>query len=242
MATVSPSQSDIQVALRSFLLSILPAGVDCIQGQDNRVAEPSEGDFIVMWPIRRERIETNIDGWADVVFTGSIAGTTMTVTGVAYGQIVAGATVFGPTIAASTTVVKQLSGPTGDIGTYQVSVSQTLASGKLASGSLTYTQPTRVVMQLDVHGPNASDNAQMISTLLRDDYAVEAIAAVNPNVAPLYAEDPRQMPFINDQQQYEYRWVVECHLQANQTVTLPQEYADTLVVGLIDVDAVYPAT
>ena len=67
-----PSQSNIQVALRAFLLNILPAGTQVIQGQDNRVSEPSVGDFVVITPIRRERIETNTDTFNDCAFTGSI--------------------------------------------------------------------------------------------------------------------------------------------------------------------------
>jgi hypothetical protein len=62
---LSPTQSDAQVALRSFLLSVLPATgsdgrpVSVIEGQDNRVAEPLGADFVTMTTIRRTRLATN---------------------------------------------------------------------------------------------------------------------------------------------------------------------------------------
>ena len=81
---------------------------------------------------------------AIVNFTGSISGTTMTVTAVTQGTLAAGQTVFFPgagqtvpnttTSPAATTIVQQLTGTTGGIGTYQVSVSQTLSSGTMAAG------------------------------------------------------------------------------------------------------------
>jgi hypothetical protein len=58
----------------------------------------------------------------------------------------------------------------------------------------------------------------------------------------LYAEDPKQVPFVNDSNQYEYRWVVEACLQVNATVEdIPQEFFEQIVVGLINVDTKYPA-
>lgn len=234
-----PSQSDIFAALRSFLLSVLPAGVLVVQGQDNRVAEPKDADFVIMTPIRRERLETNVDTSVDVQFVGSISGTTLSVTSAAFGTLAVGDTVFGVGVAAGTTITALGSG-TGGIGTYQVSPSQTVGSETLAAGSVDYLQPTKVTIQLDVHGPASSDNAQIISTMMRDDYAVRQFASSGFDVIPLLADDPRQIPFLNGEQQYETRWVVEALLQANQIVTAPQQFASAAAVGTIDVDASYP--
>lgn len=62
---LSITESDILTALRLFLLAILPAGVEVVRGQDNRVAEPIGQDFVTMTPIMRERLETNIQGFDD---------------------------------------------------------------------------------------------------------------------------------------------------------------------------------
>ena len=109
-------------------------------------------------------------------------------------------------------------------------------------GSNTYMQPSKVTVQLDVHGPNSADNAQIISTMFRDQYAFDAFAASGiANVAPLLADDPRQIPFMNAEDQYEDRWIVEAQIQANQTVSsVPQQSFDVIDVTLIDVDASYP--
>jgi hypothetical protein len=50
-----------------------------------------------------------------------------------------------------------------------------------------------------------------------------------------------QRPFINDQQQYEWRWGLDACLQVNQTVLIPQDYADKVHIGLIPADIFYPA-
>lgn len=100
--------------------------------------------------------------------------------------------------------------------------------------------PTQVTIQLDIHGPASADNAEKITTLLRSEYSTIAFAAIGPAVQPLYAEDPRQLPFINGEAQFESRWVVDVVLQANPIVGTPQEFADELVVTTIEVDTTYP--
>jgi hypothetical protein len=65
--------------------------------------------------------------------TGSIATTVLTVTAVASGTLAAGQTITGGTISAGTTIVAQLTGATGGIGTYTVSASQTVVSGAVTA-------------------------------------------------------------------------------------------------------------
>jgi len=235
--TVAPNQSQIQTALRSFLLSALPqfSAGQVVAGLDNRVPEPQFSDFVVMTAIRRERIETNVDGFADCAFTASIAGTVMTVSAVRLGLIGSGATLFGTGVASNTTITTQLSGAPGGTGTYTVSPSQTAASGTMSAGSESFLQPTEITYQLDVHGPNSADNAQVVTTLFRDQFGIDVFAASGFDVAPLHADDPRQVPFINAESQYENRWIVEAHLQANQVVSLPLQFADAANVTLQEV-------
>ncbi|CAB4123405.1 hypothetical protein UFOVP41_53 [uncultured Caudovirales phage] len=61
------------------------------------------------------------------VFTGSISGTTLTVTAVSSGNIGIGSTISGTGVTVGTTITALGSG-TGGVGTYTVSVSQTVAS------------------------------------------------------------------------------------------------------------------
>lgn len=77
--------------------------------------------------------------------TASIAAQVMTVTAVAAGTVLAaGQTLSGTGVDAATTIVSQLTGTAGSTGTYQVSVSQTVASTTVTAsgGGLTVSAVT----------------------------------------------------------------------------------------------------
>lgn len=65
---------------------------------------------------------------AQASVTGTISGTTMTVTAVGSGTLYPGNTITGTGITAGTVIISQLSGTTGGVGTYMVSASQTVSS------------------------------------------------------------------------------------------------------------------
>jgi hypothetical protein len=224
--TPSPNQSQLQTTLRSFLLSVLPSGVEVIEGQDNRVPEPSGTDFVVMTTIQRRRLETNIEIYADVAFTASISGVTMTVSAVQFGIIQTGSILWGSGVASGTQIAGLGTG-SGGVGTYFLSIGQTIASEQMAAGNVVVTQPTEVTVQLDFHSANvddAADMAETVSTLFRDEIAVDAFAVSSPYVYPLFADDPHQVPFLNAEQQYETRWVLDAHIQANQAIDWPMQF------------------
>ena len=242
--TVTPTQDDITTLLRSFLLDVLPPGIEVVLGQINRVAEPDGDQFVVMTPVSIIRLGTNYDQSGDVKFDGSIAGTVMTVTSfspTSKGLIEIGSPVFGVGVADNTKVTGIISG-SGQIGTYSITPSQTIADETLSAGRWDATQPSRWIIQTDFHGnqTTAADLAQTFSTLFRDAYATTFFANQSASISPLHADDPRQMPFINDQQQYEWRWIVEAQIQVNQKVLVPQQYADKVTVGLIEIDERFP--
>lgn len=244
---LAPSQDDLTAAIRTFLLAELPDGTEVVLAQGNRVPEPKGADFIVMTPLRFDRLATNLDSSLDLKMEGSIAADVMTITAVSPrspGSVVVGASVFGVGVASGTKVTALISGA-GGVGTYRVAPSQTVADGTLSAGRKAMTQAAEATVQLDFHSEDetsAGNMAQTVSTLLRDEYGVEAFANQVPprGVVPLYADDPRQMPFVNDQQQYEWRWVLEARFQVDQQVSVPQEYADAVEVGLIEIDSHYP--
>lgn len=240
-------------ALRSFLLAVLPPvgpdglPVEAIQAQTNRTPEPRGSTFCIMTQVRQERLSTNVDTYVDAKFTGAIAGGTMTISAVDprfNGEIEVGSTMFGVGLAANTRVVALGTG-TGGIGTYTVAPAQTISSRTLSAGSEQVKQSIKVSVQIDFHADPAADisgdMAAVVSTLLRDDFAFQQFANQSPNydVRPLYAGDPAQRPFFNDQQQVETRWVVEALLQANVVVSVPQEFADSVDVDVISVEATY---
>lgn len=235
---VQPTQSAVQTALRSFVASILP-GVTLVAAQQNRVAEPKTGNFIVMTPLRFERLRTSVTSYEDAVFQGSISGTTLSVQALE-GSLGVGSTIFGSGVLLNTTIVAVGANPQ----TWVVSPSQT-TSGKMGAGRKTWEQGAELMVQLDFHSSNTSDAgdmAQTFTTMFRTEFAFDQFANQVPDtgVRPLYADSARQMPFINEAQQYEWRWVVEARLQVNDVVTLAMQFADSLVADLINVDATFP--
>jgi len=257
---ITPRKDDVLTSLRNFLLSVLPAGTEVIRGQDNRVSAPLGGDFCVMTPLLMNRLETNVDLYGDCAFTGSIAGGTLTVSFVQFGTITLGNQLFGSGISSTVFISTALSG-TGGVGTYGLSGTLVVIGAEtMACGNLFAMQPTEWTIQIDVYGPNSADNAAMISTLFRDDFAIESFtnsnSAAPPGwqnippggtisvfydaVRPLYADDPRQMSQVFGEQQWEQRWTVDACMQANQIVVAPQQFAGALKVNPIDVPLVYP--
>lgn len=173
---LSLTETQIFTAVRSVLgtFGLLPANpaqpVAIIRGQVNRVPEPSGQDFLVLWPIARERLGMNVDTWGD---------------------------------------------PWTEISSMQ---------------------ETEVTIQCDVHGPASADNAQRISTLWRDQFAVSAFEDLALPISPLYTTDPRQMAFDNGEQQVEDRWVIDLCMQADIAVTYPMQFADELEAATTPVE------
>jgi hypothetical protein len=178
--SVSLTNTETQAVtlLRAFLLLILPSGIEIIRAEVNRVSEPLGPDFVLITPISRVRLSTNVVTYSDGYPT--------------------------------------------------------------APGTRAAVQPTQATFQIDVHGPNSADNSQIISTLLRDEYAAIYFAQSGVGIMPLYAGEPRQVPFDNGENQTEWRWTLDAVLQINTTVTTSQDFAATVTVGINNVDATYP--
>lgn len=92
-------------------------------------------------------------------------------------------------------------------------------------------------IQIDCYGPLSSDWAAIISATWRDDYAVNKMA---PTCAPLYADDPKQLPIVDGEANFEQRWMLNAVLQYNPVVTVPQDFFDNASVEFINVTVEYP--
>ena len=92
------------------------------------------------------------------VFTASIATTTMTVAAITSGPIYPGMVITGTGVTAGTRIVSQLTGTDGSTGTYQVSVSQTVAS-------TTITGTCKSKVKCEIAGTyNVQFSVQMVNT------------------------------------------------------------------------------
>lgn len=241
---IAPTQDDVFTSLKTVLGLALPAGRSIVRGQANRVPTPKATGFCVMTPIRRARLETNTQDLADCRVVGSVAGTTLTVESITFGEIVRGLPLYGPGVTAGTLIRDQI-----DQNRWLLSAASTVPSGTvMGCGGTGVIGPHELTVQIDVYGQGATgapaDDAQTIAILLRDDWAVQRFkeqAATTDSVVPLYAEDPQQVPMIDGESQYEDRWIVMLHLQVNERVLVPQQFMDEARVTLIDADAEYPA-
>lgn len=101
-------------------------------------------------------------------------------------------------------------------------------------------QKIQFSMQLDIHGPIGGDNAQVITTYFRSQEGVALFAENDFEIVPLYTSEPKQIPFTNGENQWEDRWVISAEMQINPSVVIDQQFAKTMNVRVIEVDATYP--
>lgn len=106
-----------------------------------------------------------------------------------------------------------------------------------APGTRTIGKSAAYTVQLDCYGPESSEWAAIIESMWRDEYACEQLG---PTMQPLYCDEPRQLPVVDGEQEYEQRWMVSAVLQFNPDVTVTQEFADGFTVTAISVDAEFP--
>jgi hypothetical protein len=247
--TVLPTLSLLETAefttLVAFLQGIFSVGTPVVRGYVNRVAEPTNADFAVVWPLRTTRLSTNVPNYVDNVFTASIAGDTMTVTAITEKW---GSTGLAPgmqvtdgvagVVAPDTTVVAQTGGAPGGVGTYTISPTpqNTHIIETMYAGATQRLEPTEWVVQVDLHGPASANNVQVLQSLFRSEYAYDTFESqpTGDAVVPLHADEARFLPFINDQQQVEYRWSIDLHLQVSPIVGTSQQFADDIDVTLYE--------
>lgn len=174
--TTSITNSQLQTALRAFLLSALPAGWQVIEGQDNRAPMPL-GNFVVMTSMLVGYIATPEESW--------------------------------------------------NAGASNPGVDNVKTSSQWRC-------------QLDFYGAGAQDMATSISRIVRTEYACDQFTASGVDMQPLYAEEPKNLTMINAENQYEPRWSFDFLAQFNPVVSVPLDFADSLDVELVEVDAVFP--
>lgn len=243
--TISVTEAQIFTALGNVLQSfglVNAAGtaIPIVQGQANRVPAPAVADYAVMWPVGRDRLSTNVSTYSDNQITGSITANVLTVTVVKVGAVVPGQTLYGPNVSSAPVILTQTAGPTGGAGTYTVSTTANAASGPIYCGAKGMLEPVMITTQVDIHGPSSADNATRLMTQWRSETGTQACEDQGGIISPLYADTARQVPFINDQDQYEERWSVDLYMQANPIITVTQQFATSAQVTVKSVQSLAP--
>lgn len=101
----------------------------------------------------------------------------------------------------------------------------------------TILTPTNYMVQLDFYGPNSQQWSFETQSLFRDSYATEIFP---PNIQPLYADDPIQLPLINGEDQYEQRWKITASLQYNPILSTTQQSMLAVDIALAPIDQTFP--
>lgn len=99
------------------------------------------------------------------------------------------------------------------------------------------SQPTRFSIQVDCYGASSGDWAQIIATAWRSDIGATFLDPLG--VDPLYADDAKFQSFVNGEQQFEPRWTLTLHLQANIALLAPQQYMSTAKINLTNVSTIH---
>jgi hypothetical protein len=102
-----------------------------------------------------------------------------------------------------------------------------------SGGTKAIEQGTEIHVQFDYYGSDAANWAARVSTLFRDE---SAVAAMSPEVSPLYIDDARNIPLVTGEEIYLTRFTSTAVLQYNPVTTIPQEFAGSAVVGLVEAD------
>ena len=104
--------------------------------------------------------------------------------------------------------------------------------------AMTIKRPVDFAIQLDAYGPDSADWVTALDTLWMSASTCDALEPYGMD--PLYNEDPRQIPFIDGEHQYEHRWCMTVHLQYNPAVSVDMQFATEAEVTLVNVEATYP--
>jgi hypothetical protein len=121
----------MQPVLMSTYAAIDGGGVNTANNDTAITAAEGNAQTAAYWPEGTYKTTLGVNGIADAVMTGSIgpASAVMTISAVTSGLVRIGQRVTGTGVAWNTYVVNQLTGAAGGIGTYTVSVAQTVGGG-----------------------------------------------------------------------------------------------------------------
>lgn len=102
--------------------------------------------------------------------------------------------------------------------------------------TMSIAQSTEIRISVDCYGPLSGNLARVFTMALRSSYACDQM----PGIAPLYADDAVQFPLVDGEQQFEERWRFDSVLHYTPAISVPQQSALEVTIGVISVDATYP--
>lgn len=111
-------------------------------------------------------------------------------------------------------------------------------SVQLATPVSTYTntqqsieQATQWAVQIDCYGDGSAETARVLSMIFRTGYAADTMAGDGFDLAPLYADDPKQLSFDTGNDQYTERWTFNAVIQYNPVINTPIQSMTQISIG-----------
>lgn len=86
----------------------------------------------------------------------------------------------------------------------------------------------QATLQLDFYGEESQARSRVVANLWRNFYATDRLTVCQP----LRARDPRHLPYINDSNLYEDRYMLELTLQYNPEITHKQDFVDSFDIQI----------
>jgi hypothetical protein len=184
--TPSVTESQLFAALRAWLLTVVPSGVEVVQAFQNKTAPPRVRDltaggtqptgYVVMRTLGRQRLGTEASTYRDGGHNGTDTFRDMTVS-------------------------------------------------------------TEWNAQVDFYSVNgdSADWAWAAAELFRSEPACTYFDGQVSGLAPLYEEGPTQLPLADGEHQWERRMVLGLRFNYAPSVTVEQDFADTLTATTYDV-------
>lgn len=210
----------------------------------------NEGMFVyyqteVIWTLTANQYQYTIgpNGNIGGTFTGSISGTTLTVSAISAGNIALGQTITGSGVTANTVVVAFITG-TGLTGTYKVSQSQSVSSETLTSA---YQRP-QMVNSAFVRVSNLDYPVQVVALEDYEKIGLKLLAGPWPSLLYYQPTMPNGnvivWPVPGSGQMHMFTDTLLSQFGAlADTVTLPQGYRAALIWMLAEwLIPTYPAT
>lgn len=237
--TVDITEYQVHAALRSWLLTVL--------GGASFYGSTALSSLSVV-TLTAGTVEVN----QPIVGPGIPAGTYIASLGVNPGDYVLStnvATVTSQLMASGVPVIQELDNrvpmPEGGFVLMDCISKTRLGTGTMTyeddvtETSTKYNQSIDYVIQLDFYGDNAGDWVAAVSTLWRSPQACEYLRG--SGIQPLYHDDAKQISFVDGENQYQHRWILDVHLQYTPTVTTSQQFFNQVgTLSLINVDVTYP--
>lgn len=216
-AVSEPVTSRLFVALRAFCLELLPRGTVVLQTRQNNTPVP-DTSFVLLSILSRHGLTTGAQHNTPVAVTLSMPE-----------EFVVQVSLFGDAAADNARILatafrSEWACMFFDSLAQQTNMTESQAGTPLSAGGWLQQTP-----------PAVSSGGTLPD--LPVPLAVPDAAQRPTRLVPLFAEEIRQLAFINGEQQYEQHWVLTLHCQATSSLTLPQTTASSASITLANTEA-----